>query len=239
MVWSAFPQLSNLVFPHTPHCQLPEHVSKNVNKGESVCVSKHQIFLISRWSHWEFSSFEKSLSANGDLKSVIFAWMTVRALHGNSFPKIHLIFLETQRCYFRSVISRWDGNVFSFGLKTWYFRSIEEGSTLTIPTSKQDFLLIRVLILPFCLNSSNWIEYVCQNIHFNMRSQYTHWQKRITFKYQRKSLVSYSIQYKRCSTYIEHTMYCWFWLCLVYPLLKEDLSFYHNISTVIINQVFT
>ena len=88
---------------------------------------------------------------------------------------------------------------FSSGLKTWYFRSIEEGSTLTIPTSKQDFLLIRVLILPFCLNSSNWIEYVCQNIHFNMRSQYTHWQKRITFKYQRKSLVSDGIQYKRCS----------------------------------------
>ena len=127
----------------------------------------------------------------------------------NLFQKYISFFLETQCCYFRSVISRWDGNVFSFGLKTWYFRSIEEGSTLTIPTSKQDFLLIRVLILPFCLNSSNWIEYVCQNIHFNMRSQYTlysvyytHWQKRITFKYQRKSLVSYCIQYKRCSTYI-------------------------------------
>ena len=103
VVWSAFPQLSNLVFPHTPYCQLPEHVSKHVNNGESVW--KHQIFLISRWSHWEFSSLEKSLSGNGDLKSIIFAWMTVRSLHVNAFPKIHLIFpgnltLLFPFCYF-------------------------------------------------------------------------------------------------------------------------------------------
>ena len=87
VVWSAFPQLSNLVFPHTPYCQLPEHVSKHVNNGESVW--KHQIFLISRWSHWKFSSFEKSLSANGDLKSDIFAWMTVRSLHDESKNTSH------------------------------------------------------------------------------------------------------------------------------------------------------
>ena len=66
--------------------------SEHVDSGESVCVSKHQIFLMSWWGHWMFSSFEKFLSANGDLKSDIFAWMTVRSLHDESFPKIHLIF---------------------------------------------------------------------------------------------------------------------------------------------------
>ena len=159
VVWSAFPQLSNLVFPHTPYCQLPEHVSKHINNGESVWYQNIRSFSCLDEVTESFPLL-RNLSLQMAIWNQLFLHEWLWDLYRISlFQKYISFFLETQRCYFRSVISRWDGNVFSSGLKTWYFRSIEEGSTLTIPTSKQDFLLTRVLILPFCLNSSNWIEY--------------------------------------------------------------------------------